>query len=1015
MANYVYASDTMTSVRRAVLENLKNHRGERNIVIVPDQFSLTIEREVLDVLKSDCCFDIEVVSFSRYADKVIGRHRNVLNKQTSVMLLSRVIIECADELLYYGKAAFHKGFAEEIYAVITNFRNCGVTVSKLENAANEMHGFMRNKLSDILLMYRGYIESLREYRDMTTMLELLRDKLSNDNEVAGTNYFITDFYDMSQAKYDIVKVLAQRAKNVYIGLLNNRGRNSHIYNKKFYNTIFSYADIEEKDIINIKSVLSDEKTLIKENIFAYGISCLKLGSESVEICEARNIESEIEYAAMRIRREIIADNARYRDIAVAVPDVNEYSEAIKRIFERYEIPLFIDKKYPLAEHTCFKILKLAVAAASLKQQDVINLIKDKSFGLTDDEQHYFENYLLKNNINGDCFLKFFNDAACEKIRLKIVDIVGIVNDCHCSIKNDYKITAGNFVENIKRFYNYININGILQLLDTASDELQRAINAQVMEKISDVIKDMQELFEDTVAPINVYYDILFNGLSSVKFSTVPLYLDCVFVGDSSDSRFGDMHTLYIIGANEGAYPKTSSGNGIIRDTDCEILARHGVELQSALDRNNSNKAGLLQLLLKPNKLIIISKSSGYDSLLKLQLQALLMIKPVKVSPRVSDNLKTADDIAFAAATDNNLELSMASGELVYDNYINKMHYIQENEIYASNVCDIAFYKNHISASGIEKFYTCPYMFYCEKVLRIKEREIAGEKANDIGTLMHEVLEKFYREKFYEREDIETAVRIIINECFKDERYSVLMNSGGRAIRSAMTRRAVKIVKSIDFNRKNSEFTPRYFEYEFGEGKLNAGLDIIVGGKKYNIGGFIDRIDIYEDNIAVFDYKSSKKAIEEKCIERGYMLQLPLYTNIAARNLSKLPVAMLYLTMPGKYVKENLDASTAICSGFLIDDDAITIKLDKNDLSSDGGFLPPHNKYDKSGLIKGKKFRIMSDDFIKFGNMAVDMIKQAVKLCETQELNPTPIKDACDYCKYINICRRAGDPAIVREK
>lgn len=1015
MANYVYASDTMTSVRRAVLENLKKHRGERNIVIVPDQFSLTIEREVLDVLNSDCCFDIEVVSFSRYADKLIGRHGNVLNKQTSVMLLSRVIIERADRLNYYGKAAFHRGFAEEIYAVITNFRNSGVTVGKLEIAVKKLNGFMHNKLSDIILLYSGYIDALKEYRDMTTMLELLRDKLSDDNEVAGTNYFITDFYDMSQVKYDIVKVLTQRAKNVYIGLLNNRGRNSHIYNKKFYTTIISHADVDEQEIININSGLSAEKILIKENIFAYGINCLKIGSESVEIYETRNIESEIEYAAMSIRRNIIADNVRYRDIAVAVPDVNEYSEAIKRIFDRYEIPFFIDKKYPLAEHTCFKILKLAVSAASLKQQDILNLIKDKSFGLTYDEQHNFENYLLKNNVNGDCFLRYFNDAACEQVRLRIIDVIKILNDCRRGDNNEYNITAGNFVDNIKRFYNYININGILQLLDTESNELQRAINTQVMDKISDVIKDMQELFGDTVAPINVYYDILFNGLGSVKFSTVPLYLDCVFVGDSSDSRFGDMRTLYLIGANEGAYPITSSGNGIIRDLECEMLARHGVELQSALDRNNSNKTGLLQLLLKPDRLIVISKSSGYDSLLKLQLQALFMIKPVKVSPLISDNLKTADDIAYAAATNKNLELAMASRELKYDNFKNRAHYGSENEIYAINVGDIAFYKNRISASGIEKFYTCPYMFYCEKVLRIKEREIAGEKANDIGTLMHEVLEKFYREKYYECEDVETGVRIIINECFNDERYSMLMNSGGRAIRAAMTRRAVKIVKSIDYNRKNSEFVPQYFEYEFGVGKQNAGLDIIVGGKKYNIGGFIDRIDILGDKIAVFDYKSSKKAIEEKSIQRGYMLQLPLYTSIAARNLSKSPVAMLYLTMPGKYVKENSDNSKSVCSGFLIDDDAITVMLDKNDLSNDGGYLPPHNKYDKNGLIKGKKFRINSDDFIKYGNIAVDMIKQAVELCDNRDLRPTPIKDACDYCKYHNICRRAGDPSIIREK
>lgn len=1013
MANYVYSSATMTALRRAVLENIKQHRGERNIIIVPDQFSLTIEREVLEILDCDCCFDIEVVSFSRYADKVIGRRGNLLNKQTSVMLLSRVIIENADKLLYYGKAAMHKGFAEELYAVITNFRNSGANVAKLESAIIQLKGFARNKLNDILLLYKGYVKALNEYRDMTTMLELLRDKLKTDCNVVGTNYYITDFYDMAQVKYEIVEVLADRAKNLYAGILDDCGRNKHIYNSRYAAKILSLTNTHRDEVIKIDVQLSEDKRYIKENIFAYGINCLKFGSQYVEICEARNTESEIEYVAMDIRRRVIRDGLRYRDFAVAVPDVTIYSEAMQRIFNRYSIPYFIDKKYLLTEHTCYKTLKYAVTASSLKQQDILNLIKEKGFGISDTESHAFENYILKFNISGEYFNKEFNETVSENVRLKALAAISAAN-----LVGQNHVTASMLADGILKFYKAVGITATLNIMNETADELQRSINTQVMDKILDVADDMRSLFGDITAPINVFYDILFNGLESVKFSTVPLYIDCVFIGDGNDSRYGDMRTLYMLGANEGAYPTPCGGNGIISDIECSLLASCGVEIQSAVDRANANKICLQQLMLKPDRLIVTAKASGFDSLLKLQLQSLFMLSPIRVSPLIEDKTD-AEDIGYAAATRQNFELSTANGRI-------RVGALTENEeknhdagmdVYASRVGDIAFYDNKISASGIEKFYTCPYMFFCEKILRLKERDIAGEKINDIGTLMHEVLEKFYSEKYFERgaEAIDASVREIINECFEDDKYSMLLRSGGRAVKSAMTRRACKIVKSIDANRRNSEYKPSYFEYEFGKDKKSPGYEVLVGNTTYDIGGFIDRIDLCDSSMAVIDYKSSVKDVDILSVKRGYMLQLPLYTYIAARNLNKKPSAMLYMTMPGKYVKENKYSSAAVCTGFVVADEAEALKLDINDASDTSGYLPPRNKYDKNGAVKGKQFRISSEDFDRYGNFAIDLIIKAVELCETHELEPTPIKNACDYCKYVNVCGRANDPKIIREK
>ena len=174
-------SNTAHDAYRSVLDCLRRRlpEGGEHIIIVPDKFTASSERGVLETLGLDAAFNVSVTSFTRLAEKTVGRKiKRCLTPQGSVMLLAKVIEEKRDLLVCYGKAAGAVGFAEEFYAALTAVRNSGITPAELRSAANRAGSGLRGKLKDLSLIYDAYLGALAgRHSDSSTRLEFFADAL----------------------------------------------------------------------------------------------------------------------------------------------------------------------------------------------------------------------------------------------------------------------------------------------------------------------------------------------------------------------------------------------------------------------------------------------------------------------------------------------------------------------------------------------------------------------------------------------------------------------------------------------------------------------------------------------------------------------------------------------------------------------------------------------------------------------------------------------------------------------
>jgi ATP-dependent helicase/nuclease subunit B len=190
-----------------------------------------------------------------------------------------------------------------------------------------------------------------------------------------------------------------------------------------------------------------------------------------------------------------------------------------------------------------------------------------------------------------------------------------------------------------------------------------------------------------------------------------------------------------------------------------------------------------------------------------------------------------------------------------------------------------FFQKPVSASGLNKFITCPLDFYYRYLLEFGEEETVEEEveSNTFGTFIHNVLELLYT-PFARHEkngdlktiqppnlttkDVEKMLKefkpMMVEQFMKHFDNDATAFQTGRNLLSfemacELTERILK--KELTFLEEQSE--PVFIE--FIEVELRGEVEIELDGEKRAIPlrGFVDRIDSIGGRIRIIDYKSGK--------------------------------------------------------------------------------------------------------------------------------------------------------------
>ena len=660
----IIKSNTAHGAYMGVVHELKMHIGadEENIVIAPDRFTAFVERALISTLKLKSTFGIEVVSFTRLANKLVGRDiKKCLTPEGAVMLISNAILAVKDKLAFYKNAVGKDGFASEMYAALTALRNSDATVDSLRESAEKLEekSQLRAKILDVALIYEEYLRQLEvSHSDSTTRLMALANFIEQHPEaVSGKNFYCTDIYEFSSPELAILHSIDKHANSLTIGVPSGFDNpNKRIYPDRVIEKLKSISSGAAEIVQN------DEKLIppidaISKSLFSYfkpksvAENRDENGNQKVFLRVAKDRYDEILKLATDIAsyvREQPNDGTkrRYKDIEVFVSDLPAYQADIKAVFLRYGIPFFIDEKELLSEQTKVRYLlsALAVIKSGFRSAEVLDFVKNPLFFNTlkneggEEEVFLFENYVLKHSIEKNSFLCEFKppkkqigahrtpknefnfegvsegtrvlidseeNVIPEKVRRALISVLAPIN-----FKKDTPLA--DIVGGCKELLKNVDADWrkhVEQL--TQVSEYYRKCAEQVDEKINSVFDEIIDVLHGEYS-MKDFAVIVESMIKTLKIALVPTYLDCVFVG-SYDSRFMGGKDIYILGAVSGKLPAAMSGGVVLSANDEETLEQVGVKVSpTSYQKIMTGMYAVCDIMKKPHGKLIISRPEMAD-------------------------------------------------------------------------------------------------------------------------------------------------------------------------------------------------------------------------------------------------------------------------------------------------------------------------------------------------------------------------------------------------------------------
>ena len=621
-------SDKSRRLYKYILADAKEHPDRQYLVIVPEQYSLATQRELVLGSKDRGILNIDVLSFTRFAHRIndeVGSFESgatMLGETGKSLIIGMLAGRIKDELTVLGTDIDKPGYIDRIKSAISEFMQYGISTDKAFEMAGSAKAAGRNRLSEKLYDIARLYSEFRDYiNNRYTTTEETLDRVSRlipqSATVSNSVIVFDNFTGFTPVQNKLIGVLMEYALSVHVALLfedciQESGQNGRIREHELFylskHTMDQLGRMADERHVVIDDPYKADKTEIsnacnfKDNIaYTKKQTSGKLNNTSVQIFRGRDPGEEIRMVLSRITKLIREEGYRYRDIAILAGDIETYRHVVARQFSASDIPFFIDRTDPVLMNPFIEYIRafVAIFSENYSMSSVFRFLKSGLAGFTDDEVCVLENYCLAANIKGyskwhDRFY-LHTEAAGDEELLVLNDIrerftlkCSVFTDALCENR---RINAGSRFT-VRAFclalYEVILSDGIEEKLKDAAKRFEETGDRKssmqyggIYVRIMDTLDELCDLIPDEMTDIRGFSGLLTAGLDTLRIGILPTGMDYVQVGDLTRSRLGDVKTLFIVGANDGFIPHVSSSAGLINDNERDFLTSSDEKLTLA--------------------------------------------------------------------------------------------------------------------------------------------------------------------------------------------------------------------------------------------------------------------------------------------------------------------------------------------------------------------------------------------------------------------------------------------------
>lgn len=1068
---------------RSLLCDLAGEGAHDMILLVPEQFSFESERAMLELLGPRDAGRVEILSFSRLVDAVFRVYGGVSGARIDgggrMLLMSLALEEAQDHLELYARHKESPALAAKLLDLVAECRQCAVTPADLHRAADKLpDSVLRRKTHELSLILETYDTLLaRSFLDDQDDLTRLDDTLRNHPFFHGRIVAIDAFKSFTVQEQRILSHILSQAQEVYLTLCTDSLADQQGGMGLFspvQRTARRVMGLAKRQNVSVAPPIvletphrfhSEALKALEQGVFRPEAEAFPHKTEDILLCTAQDRASQCDFVARTAKRLLREEGFRCRDMAIIARDADGYREEMTAALRRYGVPVFEDSRQPIDSQPLLVFVRAALEAAqSFATEPVLRYLKTGLAGFTLEEISELENYMLEWNIGGarlltaftqhpEGFGNAFQEADLQKLAFlnglrerAVLPLIRLKDACEEADGVQISRAVYALLEETQAAK---HLRAFAHTLSDGGEEALALEQGRLWELLMELLSQCAAALEGHPLTLSRFAQLFDAVLASQDIGTIPQGLDEIPLGSADRMRISSPRVVFLLGANEGEFPRTPSSNGVFSDAERRRLIELGLEMTDPYDLQAVEERLLAYQSLSSARERLYVCHARSDGEGASQTGSVIVSEINRLFPH-GVHLDADGEDALSRVEGASPAFLLAASRWGKNDPLSAAlkGYFASRADYADRLTGLGRAASHaparfensenarrlfgdhlyLSASRVEVYHKCRFQYFCRYGLDARPRKIAKLDPMSSGTVVHDVLERLLRahspQQLHEmgREKRAETIKLLLLTYLeekmggaqeKPKRFSYQFNRLAVVLEEVVGRLCAEFL--------HSSFEPTDFELKIDRDGPVAPYSLpLPDGGTLRIKGAIDRVDRMERDgkayLRVVDYKSGGKEFLLSDVLSGLNMQMLIYLmclwqNGGERYGEVVPAGILYMPVKSTPATLRRDATQAeiekarakACrmSGMVLDHSLV---IDGMEDDGKGIFIPARRE--KDGGIKGTLINLTQLSRLQ---QKMDEILRAMgEGLHRGEIGAVPSFGAgydrvCDWCDYKSVC------------
>ena len=638
--------DLEEALLQASVEWLSENDSHEVFYLVPNHMKFEQEINALKRIKqihsnhsdSIATMRFQVFSFYRLAWYFLQHTQyyssEILSEAGAAMVFRKILSENEESLNVFRGEVNKSGFIQQLFDLYQEIKDGNIDLVELFGQlsgpnSDSKEQDLQLKIQDIKLIFSKFEETMMQYGIKSAeIINYLTDYLET-KDLSNVLFVINGYHHFSARELKLIDTLMRRGGEVKVSLVLDKkypNERPSLMNL-FYETGTTYHQLYQLARNANVPIMPDH--IEKNNVLIADQSLKSLGNywvkaqenhpikEKQEIKEdhlqfwcAENLKEEINHIAKEIRRLVVEEQYRYKDIQLLTRELDSYESLIEPLFSMHKIPIYLDRDMAMEQHPLVEFIQslFAIHAYHYRYRDVLRFLRTELFFPIEDQVSseewrtqrdewrrkvdLAENVVLAYGYEGYHWEK---DKDWHFIRYDFEaeqqDDTELIEQESNAVRKMIQQTVPSFFVKIKKaktgieaadyFYRFLVNNGVEKQLmmwrnqAIENGQLEEARNhEQTWEALMTLFDEYVTIYGNDSFDLVLFEEIFSSGLEGLRYNKVPTAIDQVQVRSIDLARPGQAKVVFAIGLTDQVLPQKFDNKTLLSDEERQFVNGH---------------------------------------------------------------------------------------------------------------------------------------------------------------------------------------------------------------------------------------------------------------------------------------------------------------------------------------------------------------------------------------------------------------------------------------------------------